>query len=41
MVKVRDRGRDVVDGAAVDEALSAGFDAIRAEAGVPGEFPAR
>jgi exoribonuclease R len=41
MVKVRDRGRDIIGGAAVDEALSAGLDAIRAEAGVPGEFPSK
>jgi exoribonuclease R len=39
MVKVRDRGRDIVDGAAVDEVLSAGLDAIRVEADVPSEFP--
>ncbi len=41
MVKVRNRGRDVADGAAGDEALSAGLDAIRAEGGVPGEFPSK
>jgi exoribonuclease R len=39
MVKVRERGRDVTGSQAVDEALSAGLDAIRTEAGVPGEFP--
>jgi exoribonuclease R len=39
MVKVRDRGRDIADAGGVDEALSAGLDAIRAEAEVPGAFP--
>ena len=39
MVKVRARGRDAADGVVVDEAIAAGLDAIRAEAGVPGDFP--
>jgi exoribonuclease R len=40
MVRVRARGREAADGAAVDEALTAGLAAIRSEAGVPGEFSA-
>ncbi len=39
MVKVRARGRDAAGGGVVDGAITAGLDAIRAEAGVPGEFP--
>jgi exoribonuclease R len=41
VVKFRTGNRDIADAGSVDaEALQAGLDAIRAEAGVPGGFPA-
>ncbi len=39
MVKVRSRPVAAVDGTAIDSAISAGLDAIRAEVDLPGEFP--
>jgi exoribonuclease R len=40
MVQVRSRPAGTADGTAIDAAIGAGLDAIRAEAGVPPEFPA-